>query len=328
MIIADGHRGTAPEGLIHPALFYHDEDSSYLADTVPYIHEGLDADEPVLVAVPPDRLELLRAALGADAQRVDFHDMTVRGRNPARIIPTVLSAFVGDHRGAGRVRIIGEPIWAGRTVDEYPACVQHEALINVALGDSPVTILCPYDTTTLAAHVLTEARKTHPVLIEYGDWSRSYSYAEPIGLAQSFNVPLPEATGSTDTLIFRAADGTQGVRGFVAEQARGCGLARTRIGDLCAAVHEVAVNTMIHTAGPGTVSIWSDGDSAPGNEAVVVEVHDSGWIRDPLAGRHPRNPADRRGYGLLLVNALCDLVRVHTDPSEGTTVRMTMLLGG
>ena len=55
------------------------------------------------------------------------------------------------------VRVVGEPIWAGRTDEEYPACAEHEALINVALGDAPAYIQCPYDTSGLPASVLTDA---------------------------------------------------------------------------------------------------------------------------------------------------------------------------
>ena len=41
---------------------------------------------------------------------------------------------------------------------------------------------------------------------------------------------------------------------------------------------------------------------------------------DPLAGRRPARPGQPRGRGLLLVNHLADLVRVHTD-NDGTTLR-------
>jgi hypothetical protein len=74
--------------------------------------------------------------------------MTVAGRNPGRIIPTVLLAFANAHPGR-RVRLIGEPIWAGRSPVEYPACAQHEALINAAFTGRPATILCPYNTELL-----------------------------------------------------------------------------------------------------------------------------------------------------------------------------------
>ena len=119
--------------LVHDAFFYTDA-SSYRAGLLNFIRAGLANDEPVLVAVPQPGLGLVRSALTEDEEaRVRTRDMSVAGRNPGRIIGTVLSAFVREHAGR-RVRIIGEPIWAGRSSDEYPACAEHEALINVALG--------------------------------------------------------------------------------------------------------------------------------------------------------------------------------------------------
>ena len=115
---------------------------------MPFIRDGLAAGEPVAVAVPGPNLRLIRDALGADAAQVLLRDMTVAGRNPGRIIPTVLLAFANAHPGR-RVRLIGEPIWPGRSAAEYPACAQHEALINAAFAGRPATILCPYNTELL-----------------------------------------------------------------------------------------------------------------------------------------------------------------------------------
>ena len=47
-------------------------------------------------------------------------------------------------------------MWVGRSAVEYPACVEHEALINLALADRPVTILCSYDAARLEPAVLTD----------------------------------------------------------------------------------------------------------------------------------------------------------------------------
>ncbi|MFD0327573.1 anti-sigma factor RsbA family regulatory protein [Streptacidiphilus monticola] len=163
--------GTAPvQGFVHPALFYEGQDA-YLAGTVPFLRQGLAAGEPAAVAAPPAQLGWLRRALGADAERVVLIDMTDAGRNPGRIIPQVLRGFADAHP-ASRVRIIGEPIWPGRTTLEYPACVQHEALINAAFADREVTILCPYDTAGLDADALDDALTTHPVVIDdKGEWA-------------------------------------------------------------------------------------------------------------------------------------------------------------
>lgn len=93
--------------------------------------------------------------------------MTRAGLNPGRIIPSVLRAFADAHQDV-HVRIIGEPVWHGRTAVEYPACVQHEALINRAFAGRDVTILCPYDGRALSPDVIADAHATHPVVISSG----------------------------------------------------------------------------------------------------------------------------------------------------------------
>jgi anti-sigma regulatory factor (Ser/Thr protein kinase) len=321
------HRFGGAGALVHPALLYAD-DETYLAGTVSYLREGLEAGEPVMMAAPPTKLDLVRAALGPVASDVVFHDMTVAGRNPGRIIAGVLRAFVDEHAGDGRVRIIGEPIWAGRSPQEYAAAVQHEALINVALAERPATVLCPYDTTALDPAAVAEAARTHPVLVERGTTRSSGQYADPTLFAQHAGGPLAEPDEVGETLVFSAPDGPRAVRTAVAEHALRAGIDEDRVADLCLAAYEVAVNTVVHTGRPGLLTLWTrhpataSGWEAAEPAAVVCEVQDSGWIADPLVGRHRCGPAEGRGYGLRLAHQLCDLVQVHSDPSLGTTVRL------
>jgi len=47
---------------------------------------------------------------------------------------------------------------------------------------------------------------------------------------------------------------------------------------------------------------------------LICEVHDTGQIADPLAGRRLPSPTAVGGFGLWLVNHLCDLVQVRTGP--------------
>jgi len=133
-----GRRSTANaaansgQAFVHAALFYQGP-WEYLSETIPFIREGLAAGEPVAAAVPSARLRLLCEALGDLAAQVRLVDMSVAGRNPGRIIAEVLRAAVDAHPDR-HVRVIGEPIWPGRSDLEYPACVQHEALINMAFA--------------------------------------------------------------------------------------------------------------------------------------------------------------------------------------------------
>jgi anti-sigma regulatory factor (Ser/Thr protein kinase) len=298
----------------HEALVYRTADE-FLAGTVPFVRAGLIADEPVLVAVPPASMELIQSALDASAERVRFVDMTEAGRNPGRIIPGVLHSFVSQH-APQRVRVIGEPIWAGRSAAEYPACVQHEALINLAFADSDLTILCPYDARRLTGAALTDARRTHPV-IATGDGRRaSEAYAAPDAVVAEFNRPLADPLTPPATFIFDADD-LPAVRRFIAGHAGRAGLVANRISDLEVAVNEIATNAVIHGGGPGTLRVWQE------RGCVICEVSDPGQFTDPLAGRIPPGPDSEHGRGLLLVNYLCDLVRVHTDLMS-TTIRLHM----
>ncbi len=299
---------------VHPALLYRD-DAEYLDGTVPFIRAGLAAGEPVAVAVPGRNLELLRTALGSDSDRVVMRDMTVAGRNPGRILPTVLLAFAGAHPGQ-RVRIIGEPIWAGRSPVEYPACAQHEALINAAFTGRPATILCPYNTTLLDPVWVHDAYKTHPVILAAGDRWDSPHYMDPAVVAADFNRPLSDPPVDAAAIAVDLST-LSAVRRFVAAQATVARLAPDRVIDLTIAVGELAANAIEHGGGGGELAVWTQDD------VLVCQLRDTGHLIDPLAGRIP--PAlgapTPGGRGLLLVNELCDLVRVHTTPA-GTTTRL------
>ena len=67
-------RGSKTEVFQHEAVLYEGLDD-LASTTVPFIREGLERQEPVLVAVLPDRIRTLRSALGSDADRVEFLDI-------------------------------------------------------------------------------------------------------------------------------------------------------------------------------------------------------------------------------------------------------------
>jgi anti-sigma regulatory factor (Ser/Thr protein kinase) len=295
---------------VHPALFYRD-DTEYLAGTVPFVTGGLAKGEPVAVAVPKRQLKLLRTELGDAAEQVRFLDMTVVGRNPGRIIPGVLRAFADQHE-TDSVRIIGEPVWQGRTDTEYPACVQHEALINLAFTGRAATILCPYDASALTPQIISDAAATHPVLIDATGERASDEYA-PEQIVATYNRSLPAPADSV-TQDFDY-DSLSRLRPFARRLARDLGLFGSRIDDVVLTITELATNSVEHGPGAGTVRIWA------ADNQVVCQVSDSGQITNPLVGRIPAKLDQIRGRGVLLVNHLADLVRMYTG-ADGTTFQV------
>ncbi|MDD7938446.1 sensor histidine kinase [Actinomycetospora lutea] len=312
-------RGTDVLGFEHAALFY-DDDAQFVARIVHHVREGLEAHDVVVIALPAEQLAPIREALGGEARSVVLQDVRRLGPNPARLVPA-LYQFVDEHPGR-RIRAVGGGLWPDRPADERVAYLQHDALTNIAFAERPVTMLCPYDTRWLDPDTVADVRAAHPLLAEGGLSVPNATYGDPAKLAEAVLGPLSEPPDLGETLVFTAPHGPRAVRRAVADHAAGAGLSPERVADLCLAVHEVAVNTVVHTEGPGILSLWHTEDR------VVAEIQDSGYIADPLVGRYPPAAADGRGYGLFLTHRLCDLVRLHSAEDGGTTVRMTMYQDG
>lgn len=294
----------------HLGMLY-DDPEDYAAGTTAFVRAALASGDAVLVAVPGPNLDLVRARLGPDGDGVRFADMSVAGRNPGRILPGVLLDFAEAHAGR-RVSVIGEPVWAGRSDAEYPACVIHEALINAAFAGRDAAILCPYDTGALDERAVADAHRTHPVMERRGARVPSAEYMDPLALADSFNEPLPCPPPASPSVAYDHCAALAEVRRFITDMATGAGLTRGRAGELAVAVNELATNSLAHTASGGRVTAWVE------RGALVCRVEDTGHLADPLVGRVMPPTDQPGGRGLLLVNHLCDLVRVHTRPGSTT----------
>ena len=299
-------------GLVHAVMFYRDRDE-YLGAAVPFVRDGLHDGDRVLVAVPGDNLILLRDALVDDAAAVELSDMAEMGKNPARTF-VATRATVDTHAG-GRVRFFAEPIWAGRDPDTYPACVQNEALWNSAFADDSVITLCPYNSAELPDDVIADARSTHPLVWRDGALVPSADYADTDAIAK-YNEPLPIDQGAVMSTLHRIDD-LREARSFTARVADDVGLSPERAMDLQLIVSELATNSLKYTAGECLLGFWRKGGS------LVCQVSDGGRLEDPLAGRRLPDTLATSGRGLFLVNALADLVRMHTSDT-GTTVRVYM----
>jgi anti-sigma regulatory factor (Ser/Thr protein kinase) len=311
---------TVPATFHHEALFY-DGDAEFVDRCRPFLEEGLDREEPVLVMVGSRKLELLREALGDRAGEVHFADMEVVGRNPARIIPA-WSRFVADHMdagGASGMRGIGEPIWADRKPDELVECQLHEALLNLAFAAADsFRLICPYDTSALPGDVIAEARRSHPIVSATGEPEECGDYCGIENVVARFHEELAEPPPDADELRV-TLDGLRDARELVRRRAEDAGLGE-RADDFVLAVNEVLSNSLYHAHDDGALRIWSEPDG------LVCEVRDSGWIPHPLVGREEPAMGQVGGHGIWLVNLVCDLVQVRSS-EHGSTVRMKMSLG-
>jgi anti-sigma regulatory factor (Ser/Thr protein kinase) len=303
----------------HEAYLYAGLDE-FVDGMATFIRDGVTAGEPALVVLGARKLDLLREALGDDANAVLFADMANVGANPARIIPA-WREFVADHAGRGRgVRGIGEPIYPERGPAELVECHRHEALLNVAFADTPgFRLVCPYDTDALGPAVIETARHTHPYVVAAGAPGASPLYEGLDAIAKPFGDPLPDPPPDADELEVRL-DTLATVRRFVQRRAKEARLGAERTLDLLVAVNEVATNSVRHGGGRGSLLVWREDD------ALVCEVRDEGRIRQPLVGRERPARGQVGGRGVWLANQLCDLVQIRAFPGGGAA-RLHMRLG-
>ena len=305
----------APHGFVHEALLYCGE-SGFLAGTLPFLREGVEAGEPMLVVVGAAKIAALRAELDDGAEQVHFADMAEIGRNPARIIPAWRDFLDRNGGGTRPVRGIGEPIWAGRGPAELVECQRHETLLNVAFaGSGTWSLLCPYDVDALDPAVVQEAERSHPVIVEGGARRASATCRDPDTMAAPFDVPLAPPPRHVQTFTFCGPESLAGLRMTVARRAIGAGFDRAEAAELVLAVHEAASNSVRHAEGEGTLRMWSDGD------VLICELRDTGHNDAPLVGRQRPTVGEPGGRGLWMANQLCDLVQLRTG-SSGNVVRL------
>jgi hypothetical protein len=295
---------------VHEAFLYRDEEQLGSVSRA-FVADAQIAREPVMAAIPTHNVDVLLRALGPLTRDVYFEDMAVVGRNPNCVL-SLYQDWIDAHEG--RVRMIGELVWPGRSYPETVESLRHEALVNHELAGYPASILCPYDAARLEDDVLLGAALTHPRMVA-GDGSRrpSSRYEEPIGLhagrhwpQEDPRPPVSEHEFTGDLQRLRAAVAADPVVATVGPERRA---------DLVFAVNEVATNALTHGDGICTARLWRDGPS------VVAELNCNSRLLEAAVGRRRPAPDAVSGRGLWMVNQLCDLVELRSGEG-GTTVRL------
>jgi transcriptional regulator with XRE-family HTH domain len=151
----------SPVMLDHKALLYAEADE--LLDTAgPFLEEGLERSEAVLVMAKQESIDLFRKRFGPAAKRIEFVDSTAWYTTPAAALDG-LRSFAGSRlaNGASWVRILGDPMWTGPEA-EARLWTRYESLVNVMFAAWPMTILCTYDERSVHPDIAEQACFTHP----------------------------------------------------------------------------------------------------------------------------------------------------------------------
>jgi len=175
--VADRSHG---RGCRHEALIYSSTDQ-LVAGALPFMQHGLAGGEHVLVILRDAGQTVLREALGADADRVEFVDARGWYQSPEHSFDSY-TRHLGEifERGVSRVRVVAEIVWPeGLAPADVDSWKRYEAGISGALASTPVSFICAYDTRELPAEIIADARRTHPIS-RTGDGARpSAHYVQP-----------------------------------------------------------------------------------------------------------------------------------------------------
>ena len=147
---------------------------------IPFLTEGIAHSEAALVVTGSRHIKLLRDTLGADAVGVEFRKSDEWYSSPTAALDRYRS-FVERRfqSGARWIRIVGEPVWNGRTEAEIVAWHRYESMVNLSFASSPVTVVCPYDSRYVPEQIVADACHTHPEILECGDARSSPTYRQP-----------------------------------------------------------------------------------------------------------------------------------------------------
>ena len=190
-----------------------------------------------------------------------------------------------------------------------------ESALNVALAPASISMVCPYDTSTLDPGIVADALRTHPAQIAGSDLSPSAEFTDPAQFVRSCDTgPLAQPPAGAAEFGF---DGSlRGLRRFIASRADAYGVAGDRAEMLILAVSEVGAYLKNQGRGTATVRTWEQ----PG--AVVCDFCQPGTsISDPFLGLRPASLEPGAGDGLWLANQLCDWMEIRPG-AEGCTIQL------
>jgi hypothetical protein len=82
-------------------------------------------------------------------------------------------------QGTPWVRILGEPVWAGRSDSEIRLWTQYESLLNLVFWSSPATVLCPYNEDSVDAKIVRQTLRAHPQIVGRETIGTNPDYQDP-----------------------------------------------------------------------------------------------------------------------------------------------------
>ena len=307
-------------GFAHDALLCA-TDEELVAGMVPFLLDGLDGGEPVLLTCTDRTAQLLPEEIAAHRRLHVVPQQDLYHRAATAI--TTLQAFLDDMLAAraGSVRLVGE-VDFGDQPSDWEAWADYEAALNLLFAAYPAWHLCVYDTRRLPADVVEVGELTHPHLRVGTTRFPNPRFIAPAEYlrrhARDQRDPLEDTPPTVDLDHLEHPAALAAARRAVRDAVDDVATKGTTAEDFTLAVNEIVSNAVQHGYPPARLRLWT----TPRRFLCVVTDAGPG-IDDPLAGYRPAHGSDlsRGGMGLWLVRQLCDQVQLSTTPA-GFTARL------
>ena len=298
----------APQ-LRHSALVYSSADD-YLERAVPFVTEGLEAGDGVIVANTKPGLGMMREALGPAAAEVTFIDNSSAYTRPVRTLAAYHGIFVEKLEKTPSMRAVSD-VQVGPEPAEWDLWTTYEAVTNRAFAHLPVWVLCSYDANRVPPPVLETVTQTHPEVLAGEARSTSDHYEDPGRLVRLLTVQ-PEPLPNLRSLPFGST--AEELREALARELVAEGVPDAKVVDLLLAATEIAANADRHGGGVKEVR------AGRAHGRFVCEIVDpGGGFDDPLAGYLAPRPGT--GSGLWIARQLAWQLEFFRGPA-GFTARL------
>ncbi|WP_245679427.1 MEDS domain-containing protein [Actinomadura hibisca] len=324
---------TAHEGgtLVHRALLYRSPEQ-FTTVAGRFLQDGVTSGDATVAIVSPAVAEMLRERLGDGAGPVEFVDAGSWYTAPVQAMAKYYERTARDWWPQGRLRVLTEPVWDGRSELEVREWLRHEAVVSRALAATPTTMMCAYDAVRLPSGIVAAAARAHPELADADTVRPSPRHADPALFYAECNAhPLDPPPLSAARRAFAAGELPM-LRTFLNAEAARLDLPEEQMLPFVLAVNEVATVIIREGGGYGAVWVWShDGE-------LVCDITDPGGrLPDHFLGHLPPAPHQTAEATFWAVRRLCHIVEIRSGEGPdggvgfrgvdaGTRVRVHMLL--
>jgi hypothetical protein len=228
----------------HNAFVYQSLDE-YVVRSLAFLREGLDTGEGAVVANTRPGLAAMRDALGSDATRVTFVDVSTAYTRPARTLAAYHQVYIEQLSRVPSLRVVAD-VQFGPDPGEWDEWMGYEAMLTRSFAHMPSWNVCTYNANALADPVLEAVGRTHTEVLADGTWTESEQFEDPPELLRRVT-PEPEPLSELRSISF--GRDVETFRERLARELLAENVPQAKAFDMLVAATEIATNAVEHGGG-------------------------------------------------------------------------------